>query len=192
MYIQEISKELSISKKAINLYEEKGLIKPHKDEKGYRVYLEQEKETLLKIKQLRKLGFTIEEIKTVLLKEDYSLFDDKKKEYQTKIFQIDTSIQYIDLVKDAFIKNENIKELSQEMNEIFDLEEAYNDVNGHQEIDFDKVSFMLMIGAWICAMKVHIYFFYILSCLLFMSAYLISSFSSVRVWIYKILKIFKK
>ena len=51
MYIQEISQKLQLSKKAINLYEEKGLIQPQKDDHGYRIYLEKEKQTLLKIKQ---------------------------------------------------------------------------------------------------------------------------------------------
>ena len=43
MYIQEISQKLQLSKKAINLYEEKGLIHPQRDDNGYRIYLEKEK-----------------------------------------------------------------------------------------------------------------------------------------------------
>ena len=65
MYIQEISQKLQLSKKAINLYEEKGLIHPQRDDNGYRIYLEKEKQTLLKIKELRRLGFCLEEIKKI-------------------------------------------------------------------------------------------------------------------------------
>ncbi len=38
MYIQELSQEVSLTKKAIHLYEEKGLIHPQKDYRGYRIY----------------------------------------------------------------------------------------------------------------------------------------------------------
>lgn len=59
MYIQEVSKTLNITKKAICIYEEKGLIHPQKDALGYRVYSYEDQQTLLKIKQLRSLNFSI-------------------------------------------------------------------------------------------------------------------------------------
>ncbi|MFR1294945.1 MAG: MerR family transcriptional regulator [Coprobacillus cateniformis] len=86
MYIQEISQKLQLSKKAINLYEEKGLIQPQKDDHGYRIYLEKEKQTLLKIKQLRRLGFHLEEIKKCYWRNNIIFLIEKKTEYQEKLF----------------------------------------------------------------------------------------------------------
>ena len=38
MNIGEVSDYLKITKKAINLYEEKGLLRPNKNSNGYRLY----------------------------------------------------------------------------------------------------------------------------------------------------------
>ena len=57
MYIQEVTKSIKYHQKAIHVYEEKGLIHPQKDSKGYRVYSQEEQQMLLKIKQLRTLNF---------------------------------------------------------------------------------------------------------------------------------------
>lgn len=148
MYIQEICKELQLSKKAINLYEEKGLIQPQKDSKGYRLYNEKERKVLLQVKQLRKLGLTIDEIKGVLLENKYEIFDQKKLEYQKKSFQLDTSIQYIDKVKESLIEGNDFEELSEEMNSIYDLDEQFTENN--IEIDFDKIALCFMAFAWAC------------------------------------------
>lgn len=147
MYIQEISQKLQLSKKAINLYEEKGLIQPQKDDHGYRIYLEKEKQTLLKIKQLRRLGFHLEEIKKVLLEKQYHIFDQKKTEYQEKLFQINTSIQYIDDIKETLMNENDINEISQEIDQTYHLEVSFNQEN--TEINFDKLCIYLFTLAWV-------------------------------------------
>lgn len=79
MHIQEISKELNMTRKAIHVYEEKGLIHPQRDELGYRIYTNEDKQILLKIKQLRNLDFTVQEIKEVLIEKNNQIFDIKKE-----------------------------------------------------------------------------------------------------------------
>ena len=87
MYIQEISQELQLSKKATNLYEEKGLIHQQRDNRDYRIYLEKEKQTLLKIKQLRRLDFGIDEIKKYYLKVNMIYLMIKNMNIKNKYFK---------------------------------------------------------------------------------------------------------
>jgi len=72
--IGEFSKAGKITIKALRFYDEKGLFKPMKvDENGYRYYDISQLETLLKIVEYRKLGFSIKEIKNLLF------FNDKQE-----------------------------------------------------------------------------------------------------------------
>lgn len=190
MYINEISKKLKMTKKAINLYEEKGLIQPKKDDKGYRIYDDCE-ESLILIQQLRKLDFSIADIKKILISHDYTLFDQKKEIYQKQIYRIDTSLQYLDSIKECIIKKQDIQSISNEMNKIFDLEDI--DIVENVSIDFDKIYFEMMTIALIFAycgdnniiIKES-------SIILFCCATLIYSQVQIRILIYRFYKKFMK
>lgn len=67
MFIQEVCKKCSLTKKAIYYYEKQGLIRPNIGENGYRNYSDEDVSTLKEIFVLRKLGLTISEINNVLL-----------------------------------------------------------------------------------------------------------------------------
>ena len=171
MYIQEISQKLQLSKKAINLYEEKGLIQPQKDDHGYRIYLE--------------------EIKKVLLEKQYHIFDQKKTEYQEKLFQINTSIQYIDDIKETLMNENDINEISQEIDQTYHLEVSFNQEN--TEINFDKLCIYLFTLAWVFAPKVEVNFLCeFLSYTFYISAFLIYASSRVRLFLFKIVRFFEK
>ena len=71
MNIGEVSDYLKITKKAINLYEEKGLLRPNKNSNGYRLYGEEEIKTLKQIKILRSLDFSLSEIKDIIINNDF-------------------------------------------------------------------------------------------------------------------------
>lgn len=71
MNIGEVSDYLKITKKAINLYEEKGLLRPNKNSNGYRLYGEEEIKTLKQIKILRSLDFSLSEIKDIIVNNEY-------------------------------------------------------------------------------------------------------------------------
>lgn len=66
MLINEVCKECSLTKKAIEYYEEQGLIQPQILENGYRNFTERNIGQLKKIAILRKLGLSVADIQRVL------------------------------------------------------------------------------------------------------------------------------
>lgn len=66
MKIKQVEELVGITSKNIRFYEEQGLLTPVRAENGYREYQQQNIETLKKIKLLRKLGISVEEIRSVL------------------------------------------------------------------------------------------------------------------------------
>jgi len=66
MLRNEIQKMTGLTRKAIEYYEERGLICPKKSENGYRDYSERDIEILNKISLYRKVGLSITEIENVL------------------------------------------------------------------------------------------------------------------------------
>jgi len=62
--INEVEARVGITKKNIRFYEQEGLLNPRRNhENGYRDYSQQEVDTLMRIKLLRKLGLPLEEIR---------------------------------------------------------------------------------------------------------------------------------
>ncbi len=66
MKIKQVEELVGITSKNIRFYENQGLLTPERAENGYREYHEQNIATLKKIKLLRKLGISVEQIKAVL------------------------------------------------------------------------------------------------------------------------------
>ena len=66
MKIKQVEELVGITSKNIQFYENQGLLTPERAENGYREYHEQNIEALKKIKLLRKLGISVEEIRAVL------------------------------------------------------------------------------------------------------------------------------
>lgn len=62
MLRSEIQKETGLTRKAIEYYEDKGLIHPKKSENGYRDYSTEDLEILKKVSIFRKLGMNISDI----------------------------------------------------------------------------------------------------------------------------------
>ena len=61
--IRELELATGLERPTIRFYEKEGLIVPIRQENGYRVYSEDDKNTLLRIKLLRQLGMSLERIK---------------------------------------------------------------------------------------------------------------------------------
>lgn len=87
----EIQKETGLTRKAIEYYEDKGLIQPQKSENGYRDYSTRDLEILKKISIFRKLKMSISDIdqclssggdtlSSVLRKKQYQLEVDEKRQ----------------------------------------------------------------------------------------------------------------
>lgn len=65
MKIQELEKELNITRSNIRFYEKEGLISPPRKENGYREYSEDDIAKLKKIIIFRKLGISVADIKNI-------------------------------------------------------------------------------------------------------------------------------
>ncbi|UKS24290.1 MerR family transcriptional regulator [Paenibacillus sp. HWE-109] len=71
MLINEISRKLGITPRAIRFYEQKGLLAPAKQkENGYRIYTDHDAWRLQTIISLREVGMTLEDIRLTLAKTD--------------------------------------------------------------------------------------------------------------------------
>lgn len=90
MLRSEIEKETGLTRKAIEYYEDKGLIHPQKSENGYRDYSTKDLEILKKVSIFRKLGMSISDIyqcisssgdtlSSVLRKKQHQLDLDRKR-----------------------------------------------------------------------------------------------------------------
>ena len=66
MKIKQVEELAGITSKNIRFYESQGLLIPERAENGYREYRQKNIDTLKKIKLLRKLGVSVDEIKSVL------------------------------------------------------------------------------------------------------------------------------
>ena len=65
MQIKEVEEKTGLERSSIRFYESEGLIHPKRLENGYREYGEEDLQALYKIKLLRSLGATVEEVKEV-------------------------------------------------------------------------------------------------------------------------------
>lgn len=73
MTINDIFKELGLTKRAIKFYEEKGLLSVPKDKNGYRNYSQEHIKILKTISVYRKLGIGINDIQTIMKDGDESI-----------------------------------------------------------------------------------------------------------------------
>lgn len=136
MNIGEIPKTVNLSRKVINLYEEKGLIAPSKNTNGYRIYGEREVQLLIQIKLLRTLHFSIQEIYQIIYHEEYTLFDNKYSKLKDMELNNVMQMQYLDKVKEAFISKTPNIEIEETCNELLKepmVKEA------RKTIDFDSI-----------------------------------------------------
>ena len=100
MLLNEIVKEVGMTKRAIKYYEEKGLLSVKKDNNGYRNYTKEDVETLKKISIYRKLGICIDDIKKLLETNDkrilLDVYHQKLQEKQTQKSELEALKEYID------------------------------------------------------------------------------------------------
>jgi len=70
--IKDVCRECKLTKKAIEYYEQQGLISPRIENNGYRNYSDEDISVIKEIGVLRKLGISISEIKDILASPDKS------------------------------------------------------------------------------------------------------------------------
>ncbi|MBQ8292506.1 MAG: MerR family transcriptional regulator [Bacilli bacterium] len=113
MKIKEVEELLSISRSNIRFYEKEGLLKVERQNNNYREYNEKDIEMLKKILILRKLGFTIEEIKDLQEeKSDFHIVTRANVERLEK--QIECLKGALEINKSLLKNNISYKEINQE------------------------------------------------------------------------------
>lgn len=105
--IGEFAKLFNVTIKTIRFYEEKELLQPCYIDKysGYRYYNEENIKQMNEILYLKKLGFSLEEIK----KYDEKLVKNKIEEYQEKIIQYTSNINILKDIDNTSPKGEEVK-----------------------------------------------------------------------------------
>lgn len=190
MHIQEVSQQLNLSKKAIMIYEQKGLIHPQKDVHGYRVYQHKDIERLMQIKCLRQLDFSISQIKDILINNQYDIFDLKKEEYEKQIFDIETSLQYIDDVKKSLTQKQTLDNLSHQLEQTKQLKK----INSSTQtiLPFEKIIICLSIFIYALFLFDNDSFLSILASLAMLLILVIHFSSTFRLFLYEIYQKIKK
>ena len=125
MLRSEIQKITGLTRKAIEYYEDKGLINPQKSENGYRDYSTKDLEILKKVSIFRKLGMSISDINqcislggdtlpSILRKKQYQLeLDGKRKEILEMIIKgesdelINEKVSLLEMKETIYEKLEN-------------------------------------------------------------------------------------
>lgn len=82
MRLNEVIRQVDLSKRAIKLYEEKGLLKIKRDSNGYRNYTKDDISLLKEISSYRKMGIGLTDIKRILTDKSVlkQILIEKKKE----------------------------------------------------------------------------------------------------------------
>lgn len=112
MLLNDMIKEVGMTKRAVKYYEEKGLLSVSRDNNGYRNYTQQDLDTLKKISIYRKLGIPIHDIKTLLKRNDKAIL---LRIYREKIQEKELQEQEIKALKD-FIDNGDMNKANELLN----------------------------------------------------------------------------
>lgn len=146
MTIKEVEQQLGISRTTIRFYEREHLINPKRDGNTYREYSEEDVATLKKIIILRKLGFSIEEIKDFLAENVplQELLEKNVQQLQEKVNELTGAIKICKKMQsrqenfDTFNENyywEEIKEQEQAGSRFLEI---VNDSIGYEKEMFCK------------------------------------------------------
>lgn len=82
MRIQEVVCITGLSRKAINLYEKKGLLHIARDESGYRCYTQEHVRMLMLIKILRRMDVSLADMQLLLQEKKLQLLDTQKEQLE--------------------------------------------------------------------------------------------------------------
>lgn len=105
MRLNEVIKQVDLSKRAIKFYEEKGLLKTKRDSNGYRNYTDKDISLLKEISSYRKMGIGLSDIKEIL--NDKSVLKQILIEKKKEITILQNELEALE----KFIENNNIEEL---------------------------------------------------------------------------------
>lgn len=125
MLIGEIAEFFGISRKAIRLYEKKGIIKPVKVDavNGYRYYSAEQVQQLNALLELKALGFSLDEIKMILDGKTAKapLLEKKRQAWQETM----NAARYKEECLSEMIKNLQVSQAAQKITEMTEEERAW-------------------------------------------------------------------
>ena len=129
MKINEVCNITGLTKKAIDYYQEKGIINPKFDESGYREFNKSEIERLRQVSVFRSLGLSVSEIKKVLdskfSKEELrkcvirKQFDNELSEKQTQLLEKLSDGKDIEKINAEIIELNKKKSIKERLLEVF-------------------------------------------------------------------------
>ena len=140
MRIQEIADITGLSKKAINLYEKKGMLQVFRDDSGYRCYTQEHVRILMQIKILRRMDVSLADISHLLQEKNLQLLDTQKEQLEKKLAQCELQNFYMQRI--AELLEENDTELLQSVDQ--EMEEAWEDVQEPQPNKRSVCSFIVV------------------------------------------------
>jgi DNA-binding transcriptional MerR regulator len=78
LHIGEVAERVGLSLRTVRYYEEQGLFEPAgRTDGGFRLYTDREVDRLLLIKQMKPLGFTVQQMRELLTAHDAAASDDR-------------------------------------------------------------------------------------------------------------------
>ncbi|CAD0185926.1 Copper export regulator [Ruegeria sp. THAF57] len=103
MNIGDVSTQTGLPAKTIRYYEDIGLVKPLRDDNGYRRFRSQDIHKLNFLGRARALGFTIEDCRTLmaLYEDDTRASSDVKKVARAHLAQIEAKIADLNAMRDT-------------------------------------------------------------------------------------------
>ena len=114
MTIKKFAQLCGCNPQTLRHYDHVGLLKPVKVDEwsGYRYYEEEQALTFVKIKNLQKAGFTIEEIKGLLDKDDHAIYE----ALDAKIAETEERLQVIKEIRRSY--HNEMNEITKKINEM--------------------------------------------------------------------------
>ena len=113
MLLKEVMQKSGLTRKQIEILQQKGLIHPAREENGYRNYTEQDLKTLKQVNFLKKFEFTLDECHALLIQGDTAVLDQKREQLLSQRYRLDTALQYLDHLKDPDTQQVDLESVEQ-------------------------------------------------------------------------------
>lgn len=113
MLLKEVMQKSGLTRKQIEILQQKGLIHPTREENGYRNYTEQDLKMLKQVNFLKKFEFTLDECHALLIQGDTAVLDQKREQLLSQRYRLDTALQYLDHLKDPDTQQVDLESVEQ-------------------------------------------------------------------------------
>lgn len=113
MLLKEVMQKSGLTRKQIEILQQKGLIYPAREENGYRNYTEQDLKMLKQVNFLKKFEFTLDECHALLIQGDTAVLDQKREQLLSQRYRLDTALQYLDHLKDPDTQQVDLESVEQ-------------------------------------------------------------------------------